>query len=69
MKYLWIIIIAIPYIIWSITSIIDIINTFIECIEDGILDVFFSLDFYTQVWLELIIFALFIYSISLYVAT
>ena len=69
MKYLWIIIIAIPYVIWSITSIIDIIGLFIEHIEDGIFDVFFSLDlldFYTQVWLALIVLALFIYSISLW---
>lgn len=64
MKYLWIIIIAIFVLVWSIASIIDIIDTFS----------FFKFKFafdhlqeYSAVWLALVVFGIFIYSFMLYV--
>lgn len=65
MKYLWIIMIAIPFLIWCIASIVDIITTFKDY---GPFHFYFSLEFYSKVWLLLAIFTLCIYSFSLWIA-
>lgn len=66
MKYLWIIMIVIPILIWSIASIIDIVITLMDY---TIFDALSHLEGYTQVWLTLVICALFLYSFSLWMST
>lgn len=57
--------IAIPFVIWCIASIVDIITTFIDY---GIFYFYRCLEFYSQVWLLLAIFTLFFYSFSLWIS-
>ena len=67
MKYIWIIIVAIMALIWSIASIINIIWAIRE---EGI---FYGIsectEYYAQVWLTLVFLGVFLYSFSLWMST
>ena len=64
MKYLWIIMIAIFVLIWSVASIMDIIDTFSFFKFKYAFD---HLKEYSAVWLTIVVFGIFIYSFMLYV--
>ena len=60
-KYVWIIILAIVYIIWSIKSILDMIETYRKC--NTFLD---NLEYYTLFWLIEHIICIFIGSLAMF---
>ena len=63
MKYLWIIIIVIAVLVWTVASIIDIVDKFISYSIPGAID---ELEYYSAIWFLTVIFGIFIYSYSLY---
>lgn len=66
MKYIWIIIVAIMALIWSIASIIDIIWVIRN---EGICGISECAEYYAQVWLTLVFLGVFLYSFSLWMST
>lgn len=66
MKYVWIIIVAIMALIWSIASIIDIIWAIKE---EGIFYGIYEADYFAQVWLTVVFLGVFLYSFCLWTST
>lgn len=66
MKYIWIIIVAIMALIWSIASIINIIWAIRE---EGIFYGISDCADYAQVWLTLVFLGVFLYSFCLWTST
>ena len=64
MKYVWIVMVAGAYLIWTVCSIIDIVHTY----KDFRFKYAFNhLEEFSSVWLSFHIFAIFVYSLAMWI--